>query len=84
VNPPPQISQDPRLFNLQNLANSPEYQGLFTVGNMMRLMDIPVQDGGAVHGGTVYQVIAVPETKTVWLRGIKYSGWEEVALSSLF
>jgi len=84
VNPPPQISQDPRLFNLQNLANSPEYQGLFTVGNMMRLMDIPVQDGGAVHGGTVYQVIAVPETKTVWLRGIEYSGWEEVALSSLF
>lgn len=84
VNPAPQLSQDPRLVYLRDLANSPEYKGLLDVGKMMTLMDIPIQDGGAVHPGTVYQVIAVPETKTIWLRGLDYSDWEEVALSSLF
>ncbi len=84
VMPPPPVSQDPRLANLRNLANSPEYKGRFTVDTMMKLMDIPVDDGGAVHGGTVYQVIAVPGTRTVWLRGLGYSDWEKVLLASLF
>ncbi|EMS77553.1 C45 family autoproteolytic acyltransferase/hydolase [Desulfotignum phosphitoxidans] len=84
INPPPPVSQDPRLANLRNLGNSPEYKGRFNLDNLKKLMDISVKDGGAVHGGTVYQVIAIPETKAIWLRGLDYSDWEKVALSSLF
>ncbi len=84
VNPPPDATQDPRLENLWNLANSPAFKGNLDVYGMMRLMEIDIQQGGAVHDGTVVQVIASPENKTIWLRGLDYSDWEKVDLGFLF
>lgn len=57
---PPEEADDPRYNNLINLANSPGFCGRLDVGNMKKLMDIDVRNGGAVHRGTVYQVIALP------------------------
>lgn len=84
VNPPPPVTQDPRLENLWNTANSSEFKGNFDVRGMMRFMGLSMEDGGAVHAGTVIQVIAVPETRTIWLHGLDYSDWEQVDLAFLF
>ncbi len=84
INPPPSAMQDPRLENLRNLANSPEFKGHLNAEKMMDLMDVRMEDGGAVHDGTVVQVIAIPETRTVWFRGLEYSDWEKVELDELF
>ncbi|MPM77088.1 hypothetical protein SDC9_124088 [bioreactor metagenome] len=75
---------DPRYNNLINLANSKDFFGKLDVNGMKKLMDIEVKDGGAVHGGTVYQVIAVPEKFTLWIRGMDYSGWQQIDLKNLF
>lgn len=84
ITPPPPVEEDPRLANLYQLADSPEYKGHLDVEGMKRLMDVPVEEGGAMHAGTVFQVIAQPETRTIWLRGVEFSDWEKVDLASLF
>lgn len=47
-------------------------------------MDIEVKNGGAVHRGTVYQVIAKPNELTLWIRALGYSDWQQVNLKNLF
>jgi len=81
---PPEEAEDPRYSNLMNLANSPEFCGHLDVGAMMKLMDIDVRGGGAVHRGTVYQVIALPQELTMWIRGLGYSDWQQIDLRDLF
>lgn len=48
------------------------------------LLRIPIEDKGALHAGTVLQVVAVPETRTIWVRGVEYSDFQKVELSPLF
>jgi len=80
---PPREAEDPRYSNLINLANSPDFCGHLDVGSMMKLMDIDVRHGGAVHSGTVYQVIALPQELTMWIRGLGYFGWQQIDLRDL-
>ena len=75
---------DPRYQNLIKLANSEKFFGKLDVNSMKDLMDIEVKNGGAVHRGTVYQVIASPSELTLWIRGLDYAGWQEINLKNLF
>lgn len=77
-------AEDPRYSNLIRLAGSAEFFGRLDADGMMELMDIEIRDGGALHRGTVYQVVAVPETLTLWIRALGYSGWQQVYLGGLF
>jgi hypothetical protein len=81
---PPSAVDDPRYVNLLNLANSKEFFGKLDINGMKRLMGIEIQDGGAVHRGTVYQVIALPSQLTLWIRALDYSDWQEIDLRDLF
>ncbi|MDD2444390.1 MAG: C45 family autoproteolytic acyltransferase/hydrolase, partial [Desulfotomaculaceae bacterium] len=75
---------DPRYQNLIKLANSEKFFGKLDINSMKDLMDIEVKNGGAVHRGTVYQVIASPRELTLWIRGLDYAGWQEINLKNLF
>lgn len=84
VTDPPAKEDDPRYDNLISLANSEEFFGKLDVNGMKRLMDIEVKNGGAVHKGTVYQIIAVPGELTLWIRALDYSDWQQIDLKGLF
>jgi len=81
---PPAYETDPRYENLVGTANSADYSGKLGVASMKTLMGLDVKHGGAVHNGTVVQVIAVPADLTLWIRGYDYSDWQQVSLSGLF
>jgi len=83
INPPRLPEHDPRYENMVHLAQSGSYKGLFTVDLMKQYLSVPLEDGGAYHYGTVYQVIAVPGTRTIWLHAGEYADWEEVPLTAL-
>ena len=83
VSPPRDPAEDGRYDHLVNLANSERFFGKLDVDAMKELMDIGYQDGGAVHGGTVYQVIAAPGEMRLWMRGYGYSDWQQVDLNGL-
>jgi hypothetical protein len=84
IEPPPPLSQDPRYENLLTLANSERFIGKLDAANMMDLLKVPIEDGGALHDGTVVQVVAEPETLTIWIRGVDYSDFEKLELAGLF
>jgi hypothetical protein len=50
---------------------------------MQRIIDTAEQDGGARNELTVYQIVAVPETLTLWVRVIHAPepAWEKIELS---
>jgi len=76
--------KDARYDNLVNLAHSEPFFGKLDPDGMMRLLDVRYQDGGAVHPGTVMQVVAMPEELCLWIRGFEYSDWQKVELGELF
>ena len=84
VSPPMPTDQDPRYDNLIALANSNRFYGRLNPPGMMDLLEVPIERGGALHDGTVVQVVAVPETLTIWLRGVEHSDFEKVELAGLF
>ena len=84
VSDPPTLETDPRYKNLMDTANSDAYYGKFDVKAMKTLMSLDAKHGGAVHNGTVLQVIAVPEELRLWFHGYDYSDWQQVDLSGLF
>lgn len=84
VNPPKPVEIDPRYENMLELARSPTYKGQFTPWSMQKYLEVPVEDGGAFHAGTVLQVVAVPADRTIWIRGCDYSDWEMVHLADYF
>ncbi len=83
VQPPLTEEEDPRYGNMLRLAQSPAYMGHFTPELMKQYLEVPLGDSGAYHAGTVYQVVAVPKTRTLWLHACEYADWEEVPLASL-
>ncbi len=84
VLPPPALETDPRYVNLIATANSQEYYGKINLETMENLMELDSAHGGAIHDGTVLQVIAVPRDLTLWMRGYKFSDWQQVDLRELF
>jgi len=84
VAPPKPSSVDPRYDNMLRLAQSPAYKGLFTPQAMMDFLEVPMEEGGAYHPGTVMQVVAVPAERTIWMRGCDYADWEQAPLAEYF
>lgn len=81
---PPTLATDPRYENLMTTAKSDTYYGKFNVDVMKQLMSLDAAHGGAVHNGTVLQVIAVPADLMLWIHGYDYSDWQQVDLSQAF
>lgn len=84
VTPPKPAAHDPRYENMIQLAQSPIYMGQFTPEKMQKYLEIPIEEGGAYHSGTVIQVVAVPEERDIWIRGCDYAGWEKISLDNYF
>ena len=84
IAPPKPAEIDPRYENMLQLAESSAYKGAFTPQVMQAYLEVPMEQGGAYHAGTVVQVVAVPAERTIWMRGCDYSGWEQVPLAGFF
>ena len=59
-------------------------KGDITAERMMRIIEAPIEDGGAADKLTVYQLVVVPESRTLWMRVIGGSDWTAVDLGSFF
>ncbi len=49
---------------------------------MMEIIDTTVKDGGAKNNLTVYQLVVVPKTKTLWMQITGGSAWTKIDLDS--
>jgi hypothetical protein len=62
-----------------------EYKGAITPEVMMKkIMDVDIKDGGATHAGTIFQVVAAPADRKIWVKVPGHVEWTEVALGPLF
>lgn len=48
---------------------------------MMKIIETPLEAGGAQNELTVYQIVIVPETKMLWLRVIGGADWTQIDLA---
>lgn len=72
-----------RQHNLAALAEA--YKGTITPDIMMRILDIPVQAGGATpEDRSIYQYVYAPRHQTLWLKARGYSDWTEINLQKRF
>ena len=58
--------------------------GKIDAGRMLEIIETPLEEGGATMDLTVFQMVVVPETRTVWLRVIGGSGWTRIELTGFF
>ena len=87
---PPLPDQDAEngwtLARLQNALNWAQAEkGQANVEKMKNLLsrEITTQDG-LYSSYTIYQIVAVPETLTLWLRAPDHFEWQKVSLRALF
>ncbi len=68
------------------LALGKKYKGKITPETMMKIISIPIEEGGAFMAphGTSYQTVAVPKDLKIWVRVPEYQDWVEVDLKPLF
>ncbi len=48
---------------------------------MRKIVETPLEDGGAMNQLTVYQMVVIPETRMLWMRVIGGAGWLQIDLS---
>ncbi len=71
------------LTRRQNLIDRCEEQkGNIDESKMMEIINKTVEDGGAKNDLTVYQMVVVPKTKTLWLQITGGSSWTKIDLDS--
>ncbi|MCR5495209.1 MAG: hypothetical protein K6F15_06180 [Treponema sp.] len=51
---------------------------------MMEIIDKTIEEGGAKNKLTVYQLVVVPKTKTLWLQITGGSKWTQIDLNTFF
>ena len=76
-----------RRDNLLSLGSA--YKGKMNPTAMMKIMDTPMTQGGAtwpLKGDirTVYQIVAVPENRVLWVKVPGFQDWEQLELKVLF
>jgi hypothetical protein len=72
-----------RYQNLTALAN--KYKGTINASVMMAIYDTLKENGGATWpDGTLFQFVAVPEQKTIWVKAPGFEDWREVDLGALY
>lgn len=80
--PPPTDHSAVRRDNLLALAESKK--GTINVPVMKQIMDTSIEQGGATHENTIYQIIADPRERTIWLKAPGSFNWQRIPLSGLF
>ena len=71
-----------RRRNLLNLGE--QNKGKIDVEVMKKIMDTPMDQGGATVPMTIIQFIVVPASQDVWVKTPGYSEWDLVELDQLF
>jgi len=72
-----------RRNNLLSLAEL--YKGSFDEERMMEVLDTKIDDGGATEpSGTIYQIIAMPEKRLIWLQAPGNFVWQKIDLNLFF
>lgn len=72
-----------RRNNLIKLPN--RYKGSFDVETMKKVLDTPIEDGGATMSeGTIYQIIVVPKERLMWLQAPENFKWQKIDLNLFF
>lgn len=71
-----------RRDNLLKLAA--DYKGTITVGKMKQVLDTMLPDGATQPNETIYQIIAVPRDRTIWLKAPGNFNWQRIELRVLF
>lgn len=68
------------------IALGEKYKGKFNPEVMMKIMNIPLEKGGAFRApnDTSYQIVAVPRELKIWVRMPEVQEWTEVDLKPLF
>jgi len=56
-------------------------KGTIDAQKMMEIIETPLAEGGAMNQLTVYQMVVIPETKTLWLHVIGGADWLQIELS---
>ena len=64
------------------IALCEDAKGSIDAQKMMEIVGTTYEDGGAQNELTVYQMVVVPETKSLWLRVIDGLGWVQIDLES--
>ena len=59
-------------------------RGTIDPETMMQLISVPMEEGGAFHRLTVYQIVAVPESRTLWVRTVGNEEWAEIQLEQFW
>ena len=79
-----------RRNNWLALANSSTYNGKFTAETMKAMFETTIPNGGGTFPAsgysdkTMYQIVAVPQTRVLWIRVPDYYAWEQIDLNGLF
>ncbi len=71
-----------RRNNLIELCES--NKGKLDEKKMMEIINKTVEEGGAKDKLTVYQLVVVPKTRTIWLQITGGSKWTQINLDSFF
>ncbi len=71
-----------RHSNLLSLGE--KYRGMINPEIMMKVLDTPLESGGASGLYTRLQVVAVPSSREMWIKIPKYQNWTRVDLKGLF
>ncbi len=71
-----------RRSNLLSLGEN--YKRTFSPRVMMRVLDTPIDQGGATVEGTIYQIIAVPAQLKLWVKVPGLQDWTMIRLGPLF
>jgi len=85
---PPQPEDDDykdsviRRNNLLRLAE--EYKGQFNEQKMMEILDIKIEDGGVTKSDTIFQIVAFPPKRILWIKIPGQQNWTSVDLNNLF
>ena len=67
-----------RRSNLVNLCEADK--GKIDALKMHEIINTAFENGGAMNEFTVYQIVMVPETSTLWLRVVGGTGWTQIDL----
>lgn len=68
-----------RCANLKALAE--RHKGQIDAEKMCQIMQTPIEQGGACHECTVYQMVLEPATLTLWIQITGVTTWQKVEMS---
>ena len=69
-----------RRSNLISLCEG--MKGEIGAEEMKTIISVPLEEGGAMNELTVYQIVAQPESRTLWVRSVGSEEWAEIDLNS--